>query len=285
MQNEIELKLGLYPEQKSIIIDFLARQPILAQGQLQLVNTYYDTADQSFARHKMGLRVRSQNHHHELTLKLAGSTLGGLHIRPEYHLALADREPDFKRLVSHYNLQFDKASGLHQPLLPQFNTDFQREYWLIAHHHAEIEVALDYGSIKNPHTEQLICELEFELKQGEPSQLLDFLALMPKVDGIWLSSLSKAERGYLLGNSAELAKKVAKLTACQTEHLTPLAHFQLTQQLADLIRFTKDERLIQQYEQLTHTPLHHIDRLSRAEYLAENLALLRHHLKDRQVTP
>ncbi|MBF0784254.1 CYTH domain-containing protein [Muribacter muris] len=272
MENEIELKLMLNADNIPVMLNWLARLPSLAQGQDLLANCYYDTADQFFAHHKMGLRVRTKNQRHELTLKTAGNIVGGLHIRPEYNLALPNNQPDFAALVAHYQLQFGDIGELH----PIFSTDFERQYWLVAYQGSQIEIALDQGWIKNAFGKAPICELEFELKQGKIADLFDLLDTLPNASGIWLSSLSKAQRGYLVGNAAEIAKNTAKLTACHREIRSPIEQYQQEQQLVDFIRLTQDPALIALYHQQNpDQPIDSVDYLYSNAYLARNLAIMR----------
>lgn len=272
MQNEVELKIMLLPENIPLVIDFLSKQQMIEQGTLQLGNTYYDSKECYFAKHKMGLRVRTQNHQHEMTLKMKGDIVGGLHIRPEYNLDLPNNKPDFKRLVSHYNLQFEGSSILDAELFPTFSTDFERDYWLIKFQQSEIEIALDRGLIKNPYGEEAICEIEFELKQGNLSDIFDFLSQMPKEDGMWLSSLSKAQRGYLVGNREKIAKEIEKLTACNFSSFNKeIERYQFEQQLADFIRLSSDQKLTQLYEKCTGKTLEKRENLLSKAYLSENI--------------
>lgn len=274
MENEIELKIMLLPENITLLTDYFNKQTILHSEINHLGNTYYDSDDLYFAKNKMGLRVRTKNNKHEITLKMKGDIVGGLHIRPEYNLALDTHKPDFKRLVSHYNLQLEDNSILDKQLLPTFSTDFTRTQWLIKFQESQIEIALDQGFIKSPQGEEAICELEFELKNGKLSDLIHFLIEMPKKDGMWLSSLSKAQRGYLVGDTEKMAKEMAKLTACKPE-LTDIEKYQLAQQVADFIRLTQDSSLIDYYQYLTQTKLAHIDYLTSQHYLQQNMLLLK----------
>lgn len=274
MQNEIELKIMLFPENITVFLNWINQQEIIQQAEETLGNTYYDSEDHYFAQHKMGLRVRSKNDQYEITLKMQGDIVGGLHIRPEYNLSLANTFPDFKQLVDHYQLQFEDNAILEKPLYPTFSTDFKRNKWLIHFQNAEIEIALDQGIIKNQFGQDPICEIELELKQGNLNDLFKLLDTMPTKDGMWLSSLSKAQRGYWIGNTEKIAKECEKLTACISTHLTPIEHYQLTQQFADFIRLTKDMRLIQYYQQLTQTTLNNIDELFSQDYLKQQLYLM-----------
>ncbi|EMY46093.1 hypothetical protein OE7_06300 [Glaesserella parasuis gx033] len=233
----------LLPENVPMLKQWINAQPILEQGKELLGNTYYDSPDLFFANNKMGLRVRHQNQQYELTLKMKGEIVGGLHIRPEYNLALPDAQPDFKRLVSHFNLPFPQADLLDSQLQPTFSTDFVREKWLITTPTAQIEIALDQGKVKNPFGEEAICEVEFELKQGMLADLIAFLDTLPKQDGMWFSSLSKAQRGYLVGQPEQIAKEIDKLTACDIAQLSEKARYQLEQQLVDFWRLMQSPKL------------------------------------------
>lgn len=272
MENEIELKIMLLPENIPVLKQWINAQPILEQGKELLGNTYYDSPALFFANNKMGLRVRHQNQQYELTLKMKGEIVGGLHIRPEYNLALPDAKPDFKRLVFHFNLPFPQADLLDSQLQPTFSTDFVREKWLITTPTAQIEIALDQGKVKNPFGEEAICEVEFELKQGMLADLIAFLDTLPKQDGMWFSSLSKAQRGYLVGQPEQIAKEIDKLTACDIAQLSEKARYQLEQQLVDFWRLTQSPKLAEKLATLY--PQQAIEYFTGREYFKRNFEKL-----------
>ncbi|ATW43816.1 CYTH domain-containing protein [Glaesserella parasuis] len=272
MENEIELKIMLLPENIPVLKQWINAQPILEQGKELLGNTYYDSPALFFANNKMGLRVRHQNQQYELTLKMKGEIVGGLHIRPEYNLALPDAKPDFKRLVFHFNLPFPQADLLDSQLQPTFSTDFVREKWLITTPTAQIEIALDQGKVKNPFGEEAICEVEFELKQGMLADLIAFLDTLPKQDGMWFSSLSKAQRGYLVGQPEQIAKEIDKLTACDIAQLSEKARYQLEQQLVDFWRLTQSPKLAEKLATLY--PQQAMEYFTGWEYFKRNLEKL-----------
>lgn len=247
MENEIELKIMLYPQNIPMITTWLNQLNVLEKGQDILGNTYYDSPDLFFAKNKMGLRVRNKNHQYELTLKTEGHIMGGLHIRPEYNLPLQNAEPDLGKLITQFQLNLPLIT----PLQATFTTNFTREKWLILFQNSHIEVALDQGKIQNNHGEETICELEIELKQGHLTSLFTLLSAMPKKEGMWLSSLSKAQRGYLIGKSEEIAKKIKNLTACQTQHQSEKAQYQQEQQIIDIFRLIPHHHALKQY-------IHHI---------------------------
>ncbi|MFZ7223716.1 inorganic triphosphatase [Avibacterium avium] len=202
MSTEIELKL-LIPQfgLNSFKQNLLKNTPHFHQ-QAFLGNTYYDTADKFFAQHQMGLRVRKENQQFTLTLKTKGEALGGLHIRPEYNLPQQNETPDLAQLVENYDLDPCWKTLALQPI---FATDFARETFLIRPEFSpepvEIEVALDQGKILACDKEVEISEVEFELKQGKVADLLDYVRSLPLENGVRLSAISKAQRGYALAEN------------------------------------------------------------------------------------
>lgn len=227
MENEIELKMMVSPAKVAGVVEWLNQQAYLEHRTDVLGNTYYDTPEQFFAQQQMGLRVRSHNHQHEITLKTKGDIVGGLHIRPEYNLPLPSNQPDLNALIQHFNL--DLPSTLAAQLVAIFSTDFTRQKWLLAFNQSQIEVALDQGMIKNCYGEEAICEVELELKQGELADVLVLIRQMPLQDGMWFSSLSKAQRGYLVGQAVKFEQEIAKAMTAENSYT-------LEQQLADYIR-------------------------------------------------
>lgn len=238
MENEIELKIMLDEQNIAPVNEWLAKQHILDERETTLGNTYFDTPEQYFAKHQMGFRVRVKNHRYEMTLKTKGKIVGGLHIRPEYNLPLENEKPDFKRLVSHFNLQIEGSDQIAEALTPTFSTDFIRYQWLIEINQSQIEVVLDQGEVKNPFGSEKICELEFELKTGALADIFQLIEQMPKLDGMWLSSLSKAQRGYIVGRPERFKQEI--LQALQKEK-----NYTLEQQLADYLRLYPDEEIYQ----------------------------------------
>lgn len=238
MENEIELKIMLDEQNIALVSEWLAKQHILDERETTLGNTYFDTPEQYFALNQMGFRVRVKNHRYEMTLKTKGEIVSGLHIRPEYNLPLENEKPDFKRLVSHFNLQIEGSDQIAEALIPTFSTDFIRHQWLIEINQSQIEVVLDQGEVKNPFGSEKICELEFELKIGTLADIFQLIEQMPKLNGMWLSSLSKAQRGYIVGRPERFKQEI--LQALQKEK-----NYTLEQQLADYLRLYPDEEIYQ----------------------------------------
>lgn len=273
MENEIELKIMLDEQNIAPVSEWLAKQHILDERETTLGNTYFDTPEQYFAEHQMGFRVRVKNHRYEMTLKTKGEIVGGLHIRPEYNLPLENEKPDFKRLVSHFNLQIGGSDQIAEALIPTFSTDFIRHQWLIEINQSQIEVVLDQGEVENPFGSEKICELEFELKIGTLVDIFQLIEQMPQLNGMWLSSLSKAQRGYIVGRPERFKQEI--LQALQKEK-----NYTLEQQLADYLRLYPDEEIYQifvsefsEFKQYKMVELQ--EYLKMRNYLDKNISILK----------
>lgn len=111
----------------------------------QLLNIYYETADNWLRRHDMGLRIRGDRGQYEMTLKIAGRVVGGLHQRPEFNIPLASPELALERLPAEVWPQGELPADLAQNVQPLFSTDFEREKWVVSEGESQIEIALDRG--------------------------------------------------------------------------------------------------------------------------------------------
>ncbi|OOF35749.1 inorganic triphosphatase [Rodentibacter heidelbergensis] len=201
MINEIELKLRVSPEAFNILEHHLQQFHPLEHQRIFLANTYYDFPDHFLAKQKMGLRVRQEDQQVTLTLKTNGQVVGGLHSRPEYHLPLDEnQQPTKDQLLALY--PFEQLPDM--PLKPIFSTDFNRTFWLIQFRNSKIEVAFDQGEIISGEGSQGICEIEFELKEGEIEDLFTFVEKLPILTNVYFSSVSKAKRGYQLAQPVVL---------------------------------------------------------------------------------
>ncbi|WP_032092889.1 inorganic triphosphatase [Necropsobacter rosorum] len=205
MNNEVELKLAVSAGFAAFLSQEISAFRILSQKTQFLANAYYDTPQYFFAARHMGLRVRQADGRFTFTLKTDGKTLGGLHIRPEYNIALDNAQPDLPTLVDTYQLAADWRDVTLQRI---FSTDFERRCWLVeCGNGVVVEIALDQGEIRAGDKCEPICEVEFELKQGRIKDLLHFVAALSLENGVRLSAASKAQRGYRLAGQKNTAVK------------------------------------------------------------------------------
>lgn len=198
MTQEIELKFIVNPAELDSIRNTLNSLESQHSEPRQLLNIYYETADNQLRRHDMGLRIRGDNGHYEMTMKIAGRVIGGLHQRPEYNVELTSPELALALLPAEVWPEGISPDEIQSQLNPLFSTDFAREKWVVTHGNSRIELALDLGEVKVGEQVEPLCELELELLEGETSDVLAFAKQLVAQPGIRQGSLSKAARGYHL---------------------------------------------------------------------------------------
>lgn len=163
-----------------------------------LLNIYYETPDNWLRQHDMGLRIRGNNGRYEMTIKIAGRVVGGLHQRPEYNIELSQPELDLSLFPAEVWPQGELPAQLAEQVQPLFSTDFQREKWLVDVGASRIEIALDRGEVKAGDEQEPIGELELELLSGDTQDLLKLARQLVNLEVLRQGSLSKAARGYHL---------------------------------------------------------------------------------------
>ncbi|RAP72710.1 CYTH domain protein [Candidatus Erwinia dacicola] len=204
MTIEIELKFIAAAEAASKIADKLANWPYQHSEGQKLTNIYFETDDSQLRRWDMGLRIRGFGDSYEMTLKTAGQTVGGLHQRPEYNVALSQPELNIALLPADVWQQGTDVAALQQRLNALFSTHFVREKWEVTYLRSEIEVAYDCGEVSAGALSEPLREIELELKSGQRNDLLAFAAELAMLEGLRLGSLSKAARGYALAQGNPL---------------------------------------------------------------------------------
>ncbi len=79
-----------------------------------------------------------------------------------------------------------------------FETNFQRRIIMLEQAESVIEVALDSGEVVAGKQARPLHEVEFELKAGEPTALLENARVLAQAVPVFLNLISKAEQGYYL---------------------------------------------------------------------------------------
>jgi inorganic triphosphatase YgiF len=93
----------------------------------------------------------------------------------------------------------DPDGTVFQALTPIFSTTFERTSWTVRRRDGSvIEVALDIGLVVAGDKRAPICELELELKAGQPAALFDLAQQIAATIAVLPANVSKAERGYAL---------------------------------------------------------------------------------------
>ena len=260
MQKETEIKLRVSRE----TLAALREHPLLKKRNKsgwqrhELLNQYFDTPARDLAQAKVALRLRRDGEQFIQTLKSRGQSVAGLSERNEWDWYLDKAKLDVKKLADDCwpasLAELDKKT-----LKPIFTTDFVREKAEIAWGRGKakvvIEAALDLGKVVVGKQSEEICELELELRQGEPEALLELAAELAADLALMPCDISKAERGYRLYDADSYSLNVP---APQLEASMPLDDafaalaWQLlgnSQRLAEQYRFNGHWKLLGEWLQ------------------------------------
>lgn len=195
---EIELKLALAPDGPAM----LRQHPLLkalTPARQTLTNTYYDTPQGTLAEARMAVRLRQVDDQVLQTVKTAGQGGGGFSQRQEWEWPVLALTLDIQGLAE--LPPFKGALREVMPSLePQLNTDFVRWSWQVEWQASHIELALDEGEIHSGGHQANICEMELELKQGEPNALWSLAQALAAHVPLRPSDSSKAARGNALAS-------------------------------------------------------------------------------------
>jgi inorganic triphosphatase YgiF len=203
--NEVELKLELASDAR----DQLLGHPLVSQarplpdqsGALHAV--YYDSTDCALHKAGLTLRVRGQNGRSTQTIKAERKARGLALDRGEWeipvdgglNLAAAAGTP-LAALVSNETIRAD--------IKPVFTVETDRQAFEIKRDGATIELALDEAKASTGSGAEQFCEVELELKDGDPSVLFALADDLADSIPFRLSPVTKSERGYRLLGRADM---------------------------------------------------------------------------------
>ncbi|WP_083001451.1 CYTH domain-containing protein [Halomonas sp. GT] len=193
---EIELKLALAPTQ----LNMLLCHPALAESpQWQhLANTYFDTSAGDMAKARIAVRLRKIDDRVLQTVKTAGHGGGGLSTRQEWESQVPGPQLDQRSLAALPPFEGSLGTVI-SALRPALRTDFTRRSWQINWQGSHIELVIDEGEIVSGDAQAAICEVELELKAGEPEALWAMALTLAESVPLRPSDTSKAARGNALG--------------------------------------------------------------------------------------
>lgn len=201
MNLEIELKLSIAPEHAGK----LARCPLLIAATRsrpvtrRVYNVYYDTPERDLASRGMALRLRRLGGRWLQTLKARDGAQTGLHRNGEYEVALPAPLLNLAALADTPAAKLASQALFRERLRPMFVTDFRRTARLVEVADGMFaEFAVDRGSIIAGDAKEPICELELELREGEPDALFAFARRLLELVPFTIGMESKAARGFAL---------------------------------------------------------------------------------------
>jgi triphosphatase len=204
MERELKLEID------GADIERLRNTPLLASLSTEpphteeLVSTYFDTPDGALREQGLSLRVRTAGKRQLQTLKNAGSMQAGMYSRAEYETPVPRKVPDLKALleaVPRYSPLRDSLceDTLAARLAPLFTTRVQRTIWLLRlPEGADVELALDEGTVEAQDRSTSFSEVELELKSGAPHPLYGLALTLLQAVPMRFSYRSKSDRGYAL---------------------------------------------------------------------------------------
>lgn len=192
MTDETELKLELTTKGASVIeaSSLLSGKPSMIEQH----SIYFDTPNWLLSKAGLSLRIRQSNGVRVQTVKGDGANAAGLFVRSEWERSVDDDRPILDDTNPIRALLGEKI----RKIGPIFEVQITRKLWNIHEDDNIIEVALDRGEAIAGERKTPICEIELELKAGEPSALFSMARKLDAIAPVRLGVLSKAERGYLL---------------------------------------------------------------------------------------
>jgi triphosphatase len=216
---EIELKL-LAPQGS---FEKLRELPVIVQharnrGAFHRLETvYYDTPERLLFQHGMSLRVRRSGKHFIQTLKLLPNC-GQPLARRQWEAPVDGVNPDLARLPA--DEVGDPVTTLtNDALVPVFATKVRRYARQLDLPEGSVEIVFDQGTIEAGARQEVLSEIELELKSGNAGVLFDLGAQLLDAAPLRLGTRSKAERGYALAFDVVQPAAKAEPLSITAEHV------------------------------------------------------------------
>ena len=186
---EFELKYSAKPTAQAAI-------QVAYPGQYrtyEMETTYFDTPDGKLSQRHVTLRRRMENDRSVCTVKTPVSGYG----RGEWECDCDDIHKAIDLLVgmgATKELLLLAAEGV----VPVCGAKFTRQALELRHDGTEMELALDRGILLGGGREVPLCEVEVELKSGEPEKAVAFAETLAKEFGLQPENKSKFRRALAL---------------------------------------------------------------------------------------
>lgn len=196
---EIELKLELASGHVADLLGhplLVAAEPLPAQSG-SLHATYYDTPGHDLRRAGLTLRIRNKGTRLIQTIKAESGASALALDRGEWECEVEN------------GLDLAAAAGTplgplvaddttREKIGPSFTIETDRQAFQIVQDGTVIEVAVDRAKASTPSRHQAFCEVELELKEGDPSGLFAIARELAETVPLRLSPVTKSDRGYEL---------------------------------------------------------------------------------------
>lgn len=186
---EFEMKYSATVEQQERI---LAAYP-LEYCHYDMETTYFDTPTGSLSQRHITLRRRMENGTSVCTVKTPVSTYG----RGEWECLCENIEDGIMELCK-LGAPEELLSLTAEGIVRVCGAKFHRQAGLVLFQDSQLEIALDRGILTGGGKEIPLCEVEVELKSGEPQDAVTFGAVLAHCFGIVPQELSKFRRALAL---------------------------------------------------------------------------------------
>lgn len=228
---EVELKFEISTND----VDKLQASNLLGdpKATIEQRSIYFDTEDHRLFGAGFTLRIRRSGEVRVQTVKATGAN-ASLFARGEWETTVETDSP----VIDHTNPLLNEFGPLASALSPLFEISIKRRVWNMVENGSMIEVVVDQGLVVEGGRHEPICELELELKDGDPNDLFLLArkveAVAPMKFGVW----SKAERGYRLleavhtvfnAEPVELERRAGSARAFQTIAQSCFRQFRLNE--------------------------------------------------------
>lgn len=200
---EVELKLAVSPE----ALVRLKRHPAVKEHQRgraassRLRSVYYDTPERTLSAAGITVRLRTAGRQYLQTVKTAGSRASGLFARHEWEAPVQTEQLDHA-LLRATGLEPLQDQAVLDALTPLFATSVNRTLYALHGEGWEVELGFDVGEIAAGDATEAICEVELELRQGNPAHLFALARRMADDVPMRLMAHSKSDRGHELAVAA-----------------------------------------------------------------------------------
>ena len=189
---EFELKYrATEAQQEALLARFGSGQTIAME------TTYYDTPDRQLADRHITLRRRMENGSSVCTVKTPAGSAG----RGEWDCLCEDIRaavPELCKLGAPEYILLLTAQGLE----PTCGARFTRRAVYIETEGFNAELAIDSGSLLGSGREAPLCEVEVELKSGDPKAMIAFMEQIAAQYGLIPEPHSKFRRAKALAEGA-----------------------------------------------------------------------------------
>ncbi|MDH3667024.1 MAG: CHAD domain-containing protein [Paracoccaceae bacterium] len=213
---ETELKIVLDEAQERRLKEGLARSGLNAGAPATdtLRSIYFDTHDHRLREAGIALRLREKAGGWVQTVKSGKSIASGLSKAMESECPVPGGELDIARIPDEKIREQILESVKGARLAPVCESRIERKtYQISLPGGGEIELAIDAGRILAGERAEELREAELELKTGEPSALYAAARKLFPEGGMQFSTLSKAERGFLLAAEGRIMPPIAPRNA------------------------------------------------------------------------